>query len=163
MICFSLKVLPLHLWSWAAMLKQHKTIWFSPCGNENPIVWTRAKSTQNLLFLSNGSTMIVLCCEVLKWFNLRGLTVSVWPGTICFQEKKLISLAKNLKSESSFLISSWLLGNVLAFWRGVMSSQESLMIHVLTPCSKYKMCPIQFGGSFSASWLLAFELLLRYF
>lgn len=58
-----------------------------------------------------------------------------------FLENEIDSIGKELEIRVIFLnlfLASWKRPGLL---EGVMSSQESLMIHVLTLCSKYKMCP----------------------
>lgn len=90
----------------------NKNIGFGPCGTENLIVWTGAKSIQNLCFLSDRMVITLGCedsIEVGNSFNLA--------RDHPFLGREIDSIGKNLKSESSFLISSWLLGNVMAFWR----------------------------------------------
>lgn len=135
----------------------NKNIRFGPCGTGNLIVWTGAKSIQNLFFLTNREHGDYIVLWRSGMIQSKWVTLSARPRPIRFYRKGNRFHWQKLGIRVIFLnlfLASLKRPGLL---EGVMSSQESLMIHVLALCSKYKMCltPSIFseepGWSFSAS------------
>lgn len=150
-LSYALLALPFHA------LKRGNNIRSAPRGGENPIVWTGAESIHGVFFLSdtarwlhcsvrlwNDWIYIANCLKLAQDHRFRGKR-----DRFHRRQKK----RKKKKREISVIFlnvspASWEHPGLL---EGVMSSQESLMIHVSALCSTYKMCrllppPFLFGG-----------------